>query len=60
MPVESRQGPIYFHSVQNKKYRKNWDAIFGKKTKDETKPATEPVVETKVENQVEASATDAS
>lgn len=36
MPVESRQGPIYFHAVQNSKFRKNYDSIFRKK---EDKPA---------------------
>ena len=60
MPVESRQGPIYFHSVQNKKYRNNWDAIFGKKPKVETKPAPEPVVEADEEIQPDASVNDAS
>lgn len=60
MPVESRQGPIYFHSVQNKKYRNNWDAIFGKKSPAETKPAPEPVVEADEEIQPDASVNDAS
>ena len=33
MPIESRQGPIYFHAIQNDKYRSEHDRIFGKKDK---------------------------
>ncbi len=54
MPLENRQGPIFFHSVQNKKYRKNWDAIFGKKPSVEIKPAPEPVVNTEVNTEPDA------
>lgn len=44
MPVEYRQGPIYFHSVQSNKFRSEYDRIFGKKTKP---AATKPVKKTK-------------
>lgn len=42
MPVESRQGPIYFHSVQNQKFRQGWDRIFGKKDKPKAEETQAP------------------
>jgi hypothetical protein len=40
MPVEYKQGPIYFHAVQSKKFRNEYDRIFAKKV---DKPAPKAV-----------------
>lgn len=53
MPIESRQGPLYFHAVQNDKYRKNFDKIFRKKAKKpkmSNKPKTSSDTQQQVDN----------
>jgi len=43
MPVEYRQGPIYFHAVRSNKFRKNYDEIFRKKKEVKT-PQEQPSI----------------